>query len=280
MNPANPNRSCVLSYHAFSGSRGCILLIHGMAGSHAYFARPLARIGGFRQVLPDLLGHGDSQKPDIGYTLEDHLDPLLDLVRREGFPRPLVLGGHSMGAALSVALASSLPKGAVDGLLLLNLPWFESALELHGVLRTGSEAYRKASEGIEVLRDEDVLKVGPDALRSAGNALPSALRDSGRGATETVLQGTAYHLLFRFRIKEYANVLSRVPSLALLGAEDPVAPPHLALPHLREFPPAKAILIEGAGHHLIHTHREMVRAEVEAFLDGIATVPRPIEGTR
>jgi pimeloyl-ACP methyl ester carboxylesterase len=269
MDPTGPKRHFDLTYRAFPGSRGCLMLLHGMAGSHAYFARPLEGVAGFRRVLPDLLGHGDSLKPEIGYTLEDHLGPLVDLVRREGFPRPLVLGGHSMGAALAVALASSLPQGSVDGMLLLNLPWFGSALELHEVLRTGSEDYRKASEGIEILRDEDVLKVGPGALRSAGNALPSTLRDSGRGATEAALKGTAYHLLYRFRLEEHSAVLARIPSLAILGAEDPVAPPRLALPHLREFPLAKAVLIEGAGHHLLHTHREMVRAELEAFLQSL-----------
>lgn len=258
-----------LSYRVFPGHRGCLLLLHGMAGSHSYFTRPLAGVGDFRLLLPDLLGHGDSEKPEVGYTLEDHLDPLADLVRREGFPRPLVLGGHSMGSALAVALASSLPQGAADGLLLFNLPWFGSALELHEVLRNGSEAYRNASEGIEVRRDEDVLNVGPEALRSAGNALPPTLRGGGKGPSEAALRGTAYHLLYRFRLEDHDAALGRLPSLALLGAGDPVAPAHLALPHLERFPLSRAVLLEGSGHHLLHTHADRVRREVVSFVESL-----------
>jgi 3-oxoadipate enol-lactonase len=266
---ANRPLSTALSYRVFPGHGGTLILLHGMAGSHGYFARPLAGIAGCRLVVPDLLGHGDSERPDVAYTLEDHLDPLVDLVRREGFPRPLILGGHSMGAALSVALASSLPDGAVGGLLLLNLPWFSSALELHRVLLEGSEAYRRASAGVEVRFEEDVLKIGPEALRAGGNPLPSTLRDAGRGPSEAALKGTACHLLYRFRLEEHARSLSRLPSLALLGGDDPVAPPRLALPRLTAFPRARVRLIEGAGHHPLHTHGDEVRKEIGEFVESL-----------
>jgi pimeloyl-ACP methyl ester carboxylesterase len=257
-----------LSYRVLPGGGGTLLLLHGMAGSHGYFLRPLRDLTGYRRILPDLLGHGDSEKPEAGYTLEDHLGCLADLALREGFPEPLILGGHSMGAALSVALADALPPGAVAGLVLFNLPWFSSALELHHVLREGSEAYRRASEGVVVEREEDVLGIGPEALRSAGNALPATLRE-GRGPSDAALRGTAYHLLFRFRLDAYANALQRIPSLALLGSGDGVAPAGLARPHLAAYPLARVLLIEGAGHHLIHTHAETVLPEVLKFLDGL-----------
>lgn len=269
--PAEPSRPgrARLSVRSLPGTRGTLLLLHGMGSSHAYFVRPLAGVGGFRLLLPDLLGHGESEKPEAAYTLGEHLAPLVDLVRAEGLPRPLVLGGHSMGAALSVALAEALPEGAVAGLLLLNLPWFDSASELHGVLRDGSGAYRRASEGIEVRRDEDILKVGSEALRAAGNALPAGLRDAGRSPTEAALRGTAFHLLFAFRLTLHRGPLGRVPTLALLGAEDRVAPPALALRGLKAHPTARSVTLPGAGHHLLHTHTDSARAEAGAFLSGL-----------
>ena len=70
-----------LSFRSYAGDRGCVLLLHGMLASHHYFSSALgASLHPWRLLLPDLLGFGDSVKPDLEFTLADHLSCLADLV--------------------------------------------------------------------------------------------------------------------------------------------------------------------------------------------------------
>src|SRR5262245_15764576 len=49
-----------------------LLFLHGWGGSGRYFDEMLKhmRLAGLRAVLPSYRGHGDSDKPATGYTLE------------------------------------------------------------------------------------------------------------------------------------------------------------------------------------------------------------------
>lgn len=94
------------------------ILVHGNGG-HAHWWTPLvpALVPGWRVVVPDLRGHGESDWPA---TPAYHLDDLvadLDAVRRALAPGSVVLAGHSMGGRAALAYAARHP---VRGLALLD----------------------------------------------------------------------------------------------------------------------------------------------------------------
>jgi pimeloyl-ACP methyl ester carboxylesterase len=75
----------------------------------------------------DLRGHGESEKPEVGYSLEDLAGDVDELMRRYGVTRP-VLVGHSAGANLALHHAAT--RGNARGVVLV-----EGALvELHAHL--------------------------------------------------------------------------------------------------------------------------------------------------
>lgn len=107
-----------------AGSGEPVLALHGLTASRAVW-RPLARRlpPGTRLLAPDLPGRGRSPPADSGrYRLRDELRRLRSLLERmEVAPRVAV--GHSHGASLAVALASTTPS--LRGLALCNpvCPW-------------------------------------------------------------------------------------------------------------------------------------------------------------
>jgi len=101
-----------------------IVLLHGLAASQHVWA-PAARLlqeRGFRVVVPDLLGFGDSRRIGTRFLLDDHVDALASLLEATGAGQPVVVG-HSFGCAVAVAFARAHPH-AVSELVLVAPPVF------------------------------------------------------------------------------------------------------------------------------------------------------------
>lgn len=98
-----------------------VLLLHGW-GASAYMYRYLApalAAAGFRAIVPDLRGHGLSDKPRGArfYRTDALLGDVHDVMRVLGLTTPLPVVGQSMGGALALRLALA---GEVSRLVLIN----------------------------------------------------------------------------------------------------------------------------------------------------------------
>ena len=120
-----------------------VLLIHGLGASGRYWRLVAEILQAERRVFaPDLLGFGRSLWPKVDYTVDDHLDALDGTVVAEGLQdEPLVLAGHSLGAALALAWAARHPR-RFGGLVLMGLPRYRSPQEARAhVAALGPLAY-------------------------------------------------------------------------------------------------------------------------------------------
>ena len=68
----------------------------------------------------DLRGRGLSDKPDAGYTMDDHAADLLGALDALGLER-VVLGGHSFGGLLTLYVAANAPE-RVERAIVLDVP--------------------------------------------------------------------------------------------------------------------------------------------------------------
>lgn len=83
-------------------------LLHGLGADRRAFQR-------FERLLPDawdivsldLLGHGDAPHPASGYSLDDHAAYIEGVIAADA---PVLLIGHSYGAATAVAIAARQPQ--------------------------------------------------------------------------------------------------------------------------------------------------------------------------
>ncbi|MFW0789087.1 alpha/beta fold hydrolase [Gordonia sp. CPCC 205333] len=106
----------------FPGTPGAptILALHGLTGhGPRWGALATAYLADVRVVAPDLLGHGHSPWT-APWSFDAHLDalePILDTYADA--ETPIVIVGHSFGAALAIRLSQRRPD-AVRGLILLD----------------------------------------------------------------------------------------------------------------------------------------------------------------
>ena len=65
-----------LAFKTYGKAGQRILLLHGILGSHRYWSSVADRLAvNHFLVAPDLLGFGESPKPYLKYTVQDHLEP-------------------------------------------------------------------------------------------------------------------------------------------------------------------------------------------------------------
>lgn len=125
--PAKPR---VLYAERIGSGERAVVVLPGLLGSTRYWeGSDLEQLARTHTVLyVDPLGFGRSPKPRSGYTLDDHLAALRDVMQRNGATSHITLVGHSLGALLAMQYAAAYP-GEVDQLFLLGTPLFDDDAE-------------------------------------------------------------------------------------------------------------------------------------------------------
>jgi len=215
---------------AVRGRGPALLCVHGLTAHAAVWERvaPLLE-DRFTLVLPDLLGRGRSDAaPGASYRLEAEVERLA-AVARELAPGPLLVLGHSHGAALSVALAAREERCRALCLLGPVTPWTPRPALLGLLRRPGVR--RRLAHLVPPLRRPVTRLV----LRRRVFADPAAVDEAavrryadpwGRpGRPETLLR-----ILSDWRPGDLGPHLpsGRRPALVLTGEHDRRAPPPLA----------------------------------------------------
>lgn len=100
-----------------------LVLIHGLVLDNLaswYFSIAPALAASCTVLAYDLRGHGGSDQPPTGYTIEDMTADLRAIVEAAGLEgRPLVLAGNSTGGLIALRFAARYPS-LVTGLVLID----------------------------------------------------------------------------------------------------------------------------------------------------------------
>ncbi len=98
-----------LHYLDHGGEGPVLVMTHGLtANAHSFDGLANAFDGEVRLVAVDLRGRGLSDKPDTGYSMEDHAADVLGLLDHLKIDRAF-LGGHSFGGLLTYHIAAHHP---------------------------------------------------------------------------------------------------------------------------------------------------------------------------
>jgi 3-oxoadipate enol-lactonase len=188
-------------------------------------------------------GHGGSDDPPAGWTLEDHVGALLEVLDHHGLDRA-VLVGHSWGGMVSLRLALAHPHRAA-GLGLVNTPLTRPAgssragfraqqamLATAGPVRFyGRQAAASMYDGASLQRRPALADDMADRLRSRpGRVLARVL--------ESVILQPADMLGQLSRV--------RVPTAVVAGAHDYVLPPATRRAVAAALPGATVTITDGA----------------------------------
>ena len=106
-----------------------VVLIHGWTMSGRFFQRQVPELSAsFQVVVPDLRGHGASEKALYGHTVPQYAADLHAILAELSVQRP-VLVGWSMGAMVGYEYLSAYGKDAVAGLVIVDQPPSDFAWE-------------------------------------------------------------------------------------------------------------------------------------------------------
>ncbi len=118
----NLSNNLNLSYLEWNQGQKPLILLHGLA-DHALVWQSLGDYlaADYHIIAPDLRGHGESSKPETGYTFAEIVNDLEALLKHLNLTKINVLG-HSWGAKLAAIWATNNP--AIFNSLILVDPFF------------------------------------------------------------------------------------------------------------------------------------------------------------
>jgi haloalkane dehalogenase len=153
-----PDVSVLDSYVHYeqSGAGPAFVFLHGNPGSSRLWRDVIPRVGPGRKLAPDLIGMGQSGKPDISYQFADHaryLDAWFDALALSR----VVLVGHDWGGALAFDWASRHHERVAGIAFLESIVKPMTAADLSPQARKRTETVRDPKAGEELGLDTDSL---------------------------------------------------------------------------------------------------------------------------
>jgi pimeloyl-ACP methyl ester carboxylesterase len=221
-----------------AGAGEVLLLVHGLGGSSASWAEVLPKLSGnYRVIAPDLLGHGQSDKPHSDYSPAMFASLLRDLLDALGIDKVTVVG-HSLGGGVAMTFAAR-HREYCERLVLLNSGGFGA--EVTVLLRMLS----LPGAGFVLPLIAAARAIWADGVSTARKMVPN--RDDRRVFLRTLravvnLRGQAASAL------DCLHHFADLPTQIIGGENDriiPVAHAHAAHAAL---PGSRLHIIEGAGH--------------------------------
>jgi pimeloyl-ACP methyl ester carboxylesterase len=118
---------------------GTVVLVHGLLtdslASYYFTVAPAFAAAGLDVVMYDLRGHGRSERPADGYTLDHNIDDLEALLDRLSVTGPVHLVGNSYGGTVAFGHAARHPERAASVTLVESEPATAAwAVKLGGIL--------------------------------------------------------------------------------------------------------------------------------------------------
>jgi pimeloyl-ACP methyl ester carboxylesterase len=245
------------------GNGEVLLLVHGLSGSSSSWTKVMPKLARkYRVIAPDLLGHGQSDKPHCDYTPATFARLLRDLLDALGIDKVTVVG-HSLGGGVAMTFAARY-RDHCRRLVLVNSGGFGS--EVTALLRMAS--LPGAGFVLPVIAAGRAIWTGG---ASARNGLPD--RDDRRVFLRT-LRSVVNHRGQAASALDCLHHLADLPTQIIFGDNDrviPVAHAHTAHSLL---PGSRLHIISGAGHDPQMQHPDTVADLIDDFVGETGVQPR------
>jgi pimeloyl-ACP methyl ester carboxylesterase len=242
-----------------------VVLLHGFPLDLTMWEYQRETLGSmYRVIAPDLRGHGRSEAPDGIYPIEDMAADVVELLDALKIGEPVVVGGHSMGGYVALALAVKHPK-RLRGLMLINTRAGADTPETARVredLAQVVEAEGKADPIVATMLPKLFAPITrerrPDLVERVGEQMR---RTDPRGVAGT-LRGLATR-------PDRTADLPRISlsTLVLAGADDQMIPVAESERIAQSLPNCSLVTVPDAGHMAPLENPSAVNEAMLKFLD-------------
>lgn len=239
------------------GKGPVVLLLHGLGCDHTTWEPVIESLSRrYTVIAPDLLGHGQSDKPRADYTLGGYANGMRDLLTVLGIEKVTVIG-HSFGGGVAMQFAYQFPERTERLMLVasgglgpevspairaISTPGFHQVmglLTLPGVRHAGIAGMRGlARRPWKLTRDLDEVAEIYDTFKD-----PRA-RHAIRHVVRAVVDWRGQIVTMADR----AYLTEAMPMSVVWGRDDRVIPVRHANTAARLAPNARVEVIPGAGH--------------------------------
>jgi pimeloyl-ACP methyl ester carboxylesterase len=257
-----------------------VVLLHGLNNSCLSWSNVARLLATDRRVLmPDLPGHGQSDRPDAGYELDWHARLIARWLEAVGIDEADIVG-HSFGGGVAQMLllecpqrnrrlvlvaAGGLGKGVGWPLRLASLPGVVEYLGQPFMALGTRLALRGACEGVT---QEDIAALsGLNSIAGSARAFARSVRDvvDWRGQRKNFLQRV--------------NEVEKLPAVLLVwGDRDPIIPIEQGRAFAALLEGAVFTTFHGSGHYLHNERPEAFVRVVREFLDDPAVPATKLRG--
>ena len=239
------------------GTAPVLWLIHGIGDSSNAWNRVLPLLAERHTVVaPDLLGHGQSDKPRADYSVGGFANGVRDLMVVLGVERATVVG-HSLGGGVAQQFAYQYPE-RVERLVLVASgglgaevnPVFRLASVPgagHVVALTAQPLVRRPlMAASRVLARAGVLD--PDDVGEVTHVLQGLQDRSTRTAFLRTLRAVVDYQGQAVSSRDRMYLAAAIPTLLVWGSRDPVVPVRHARAVCDELPTTSLHVVANAGH--------------------------------
>lgn len=254
----------VRTFYEICGQGPALVLVTGLGGLGAYWA-PLIEVFArdFTVVTYDQRGAGQTDMPDIPYSIDMLADDLEALIVGLGLSRPALIG-HSTGGAIGQVLAARRP-GLLSAMVQY-ATWPRSDAHFNWVFRM-RRALLGSAPIEEYVHGSALFLYPPDYIRAHADTLSPALLASAANfpPPEIVMRR-----IDAIMAHDATALLERIetPTLVLCAADDILTPPYQSRLLAEAIAGAQLWIEPEGGHSLSETRPERFHEITRAFLLG------------
>lgn len=251
-----------------------VVLIHGVGLNKEMWGGQVVGLATqYRVIAYDMLGHGDSPRPEPGTGLLGYADQLRELLDHLGLTQVTVIG-FSMGGLVARAFALHYPQ-YLQGLVVLNSVFNRTPEQRAGVIARTAQA---AQHGPDANAEAALSRWFSREYQAANPAQIAAIRQT---LASNDPQGylTTYELFATqdmYRADDLGNI--RVPTLIATGELDPGSTPEMAEQLAQRIPGARAAVLAEQRHMMPVESPRLVNQLLLDFLATAQARPNPIKG--
>jgi pimeloyl-ACP methyl ester carboxylesterase len=257
------------------GKGPALLLLHGLGCDHTTWLPVIEQLSRrYTVIAPDLLGHGESDKPRADYSVGGYANGMRDLLTVLNIDKVTVVG-HSLGGGVAMQFAYQFPERTERMILVapgglgpevtpliraVTLPGFHAvmaALTVRGVRHVGIAGMRALSRsGLAITHDLDEVAdiydtfKDPKARRAIAHVVRAVVDSRGQLVT----------------MVDRAYLTQAMPMLIVWGSEDKVIPVKHAETALLVAPGAVVEVLGNSGHFPHKDHPERFVKVVNDFI--------------
>lgn len=264
-------------------SRPVILLIHGLAGNSRTWKDVMPALAeDFTVLAPDLLGHGESAKPEGDYSLGAFASGLRDLLAVLDLG-PVTVIGQSLGGGIAMQLAYQHPE-LVDRLVLVGsgglgreVSWILRMLTLPGAEYVMPLLFppfvRERGDGVSRALHERGWRL--PHIDEMWRAYSSLSRAENRHAFVRTLRSVIDPRGQVVNASDRLYLAAAIPTMIVWGDQDAIIPIEHAYAAHAAIPGSRLEVFEGCGHF---PHVEDPQRLVAAIYDFVKTTEAPVGG--